>query len=243
MGPIYCSAPPSTEFTLNENRPGRPRRGSSGFPRPPKPSMSERVASNITWHAGEITPAERSRVLKQRGVTVWFTGLSGSGKSTIAVGVEKALLARGHLAYRLDGDNIRHGLNRDLGFSEADRAENIRRIAEVARLFADAGVITLVSFISPYRADREQARRVHEAAGNSFLEVHVDCELSAAESRDPKGLYKNARAGEISQFTGVDAPYEAPLKPDLRVRTDEQTVEQSVAAVLDLLERTGMLRA
>jgi adenylylsulfate kinase len=203
--------------------------------------MPQPASSNITWHQGDITPEDRARVLRQRGATVWFTGLSGSGKSTIAVGVEKVLLSRGHISYRLDGDNIRHGLNGDLGFSAEDRTENIRRIAEVARLFADAGILTLVSFISPYRADRDQARRIHTAAKNTFLEVHVDCDLSSAEKRDPKGLYKKARAGEITQFTGIDAPYEAPLKPDLRVQTDKQSIEQSVAAVLDLFANRGLL--
>jgi adenylylsulfate kinase len=205
--------------------------------------MSNPASTNIKWHIGDITADDRARVLRQRGVTVWFTGLSGSGKSTIAVALEKALLFKGHVAYRLDGDNIRHGLNRDLGFSADDRTENIRRIAEVARLFADAGIITLVSFISPYRADRQQARDIHERAGNAFLEIHVDCDLSAAEQRDPKGLYKKARAGQITQFTGIDAPYEAPEKPDLRVRTDEQTVEQSVNDVVALLLNRNVLGA
>lgn len=178
---------------------------------------------------------------------MWFTGLSGSGKSTIASALEAELLRRGRMAYRLDGDNIRHGLNANLGFSAEDRHENIRRIGEVARLFADAGVIALVSFISPYRADRDNVRRMHERAGAEgegtlpFLEVYVDTPLSLCEQRDPKGLYRRARAGEIKGFTGIDDPYEPPFHPELDLRTAEMSVEACVQACLRALAERGVL--
>lgn len=203
--------------------------------------MTQQKATNITWHEGAVTRAEREKALGQRGVTVWMTGLSASGKSTIAVAVEQVLLRRGRIAYRLDGDNIRHGLNKNLGFSAEDRAENIRRIGEVARLFADAGIIAITSFISPYRADRDGVRRLHAAAGLPFLEVYVDVPLEVAERRDPKGLYKKARAGELKGFTGIDDPYEPPDKPELHLRTDRLSVEESVRAVVQMLESRGLL--
>ncbi|MFP4144289.1 MAG: adenylyl-sulfate kinase [Phycisphaeraceae bacterium] len=203
--------------------------------------MAEPKSTNITWHEGAVTRADRQRVLGQQGATLWLTGLSGSGKSTVAVAVEKALLQRGHAAYRLDGDNVRHGLNANLGFSAEDRAENIRRIGEVARLFADSGMLTLTSFISPYRADRERVRKLHEEAGLAFVEVFIDCPLGEAEKRDPKGLYRKARAGEISQFTGIDAPYEAPERPELHLRTDQCSLEEEVEQVIELLEKRGLL--
>jgi adenylylsulfate kinase len=203
--------------------------------------MAEQKATNITWHEGDITREERQANLGQKGMTLWMTGLSASGKSTIAVALEKVLLARGIHTYRLDGDNIRHGLTKDLGFSAEDRAENIRRIGEVAKLFSDASMITLASFISPYRRDRDLARKLHEDAKLPFLEVYVDCPIDEAEKRDPKGLYKKARAGEVKGFTGIDDPYEPPERPELVLRTDRLTVAQSVAELLALLERHGFL--
>jgi adenylylsulfate kinase len=203
--------------------------------------MAEQKATNITWHEGDVTREERQSNLGQKGVTLWMTGLSASGKSTIAVALEKVLLARGIHAYRLDGDNIRHGLNKNLGFSAEDRAENIRRVGEVAKLFSDASMITVASFISPYRRDRDLARKLHEDAKLPFLEVYVDCPIDEAEKRDPKGLYKKARAGEVKGFTGIDDPYEPPERPELVLRTDRLTVAQSVAELLALLERHGFL--
>jgi bifunctional enzyme CysN/CysC len=192
------------------------------------------MAENVVWHRGAVTSAERLSV----GATVWFTGLSGSGKSSVAVEVERALVASGRPAYLLDGDNLRHGLNADLGFSADDRAENIRRVGEVARLFADAGVVALVPVISPYRADRDRARQVHDAAGLRFVEVFVDTPLEVCESRDPKGLYAKARAGEITGFTGIDDPYEAPAHPDLRLTPDDGDPVVQARLVLAVLDRT-----
>lgn len=198
--------------------------------------MPGQKATNITWHEGDVTREEREANLGQKGATLWMTGLSASGKSTIAVALEKVLLARGKHAYRLDGDNIRFGLNRNLGFSAEDRAENIRRIGEVAKLFSDAGMITLTSFISPYRRDRDLVRKLHEDVKLPFLEVYVDCPIDEAEKRDPKGLYKKARAGELKGFTGVDDPYEAPERPELVLRSDRLSVAESVAELLGMLE-------
>jgi len=203
--------------------------------------VAEHKSTNITWHEGHTTRAEREGLLGQRGVTVWLTGLSGSGKSTIAVAAEQALVQRGHLAYVLDGDNIRHGLNSNLGFSPEDRTENIRRIGEVAKLFPDSGVIVFTSFISPYRADRYAVRAL--MADGDFVEVHVDASLATCEGRDVKGLYKKARAGEIPEFTGISAPYEAPEKPELVLDTNTQTGEESAAAVVGFLEKNGYLGA
>jgi bifunctional enzyme CysN/CysC len=186
--------------------------------------------SNITWHAGAARDARLSQ-----GATVWFTGLSGSGKSTVAAICERALLDSGRPAYLLDGDNLRHGLNGDLGFSADDRSENIRRVGEVARLFADAGVIALVPVISPYRADRERARAAHSEAGLPFVEVFVDTPIEVCESRDPKGLYAKARAGEITGFTGIDDPYEPPSAPELRLTPEDGTPETQAGRVLALL--------
>jgi adenylylsulfate kinase len=205
--------------------------------------MSERKATNITYHAGHITRQERAALLKQKGCTIWFTGLSACGKSTIAVALEQVLIQRGHAAYVLDGDNIRFGLNKNLGFSAADREENIRRIGEVAKLFADAGLITITSFISPYRKDRDGARKLHEEAKLGFIECHVDTPIEICEERDPKGLYKKARAGEIKGFTGIDDPYEAPERPELVVRAGEKSVSECVAQVLEHLEEKGYLSA
>ncbi len=191
-------------------------------------------STNITWHAGNITRGGREQVLQQRGVTVWLTGLSGSGKSSIAVACEAALVSSGRAAYVLDGDNIRHGLNSNLGFSPKDRTENIRRVGEVAKLFTDAGIIVFTAFISPYREDRDAVRKIMDAG--DFVEVTVEASLETRESRDVKGLYKKARCGEIPEFTGISAPYEAPLSPELVVDTNRQTVEESARAVLDYLE-------
>ena len=203
--------------------------------------MAEQKATNITWHDGDVTRAERHGNLAQRGVTVWMTGLSASGKSTIAVALEKVLLARGKHAYRLDGDNIRFGLNKNLGFSAEDRAENIRRIGEVAKLFTDSCCVAITSFISPYRADRDLVRKLHEAGDIPFIEVYVNCPLDEAEKRDPKGLYKKARAGQIKGFTGIDDPYEEPAKAELELRTDTLSVEQSVLKLLEMLEARGII--
>ena len=203
--------------------------------------MSDQKATNITWHGGQIGRADRERVLGQRGATVWLTGLSGSGKSTIAVAVEAELVRRGKLAYVLDGDNVRHGLNKNLGFSPADRTENIRRIAEVARLFTDCGVLAFTSFISPYRADREAARALF--AEGDFVEVYVSADVATCEGRDPKGLYQKARAGQIPEFTGISAPYEEPEAPELVLDTARQSPEESVAALIAYLEGKGYLSA
>jgi adenylylsulfate kinase len=202
--------------------------------------MTKQVATNITWHDGTVTNQERASNLGQKGCTLWMTGLSASGKSTIAVALEQVLLQRGHHAYRLDGDNIRMGLNKNLGFSAEDRAENIRRIGEVAKLFADAGIITVTSFISPYRTDRDLVRKLHEDAKIPFFEVFVDLPIEVAEQRDPKGLYKKARAGQIKGFTGIDDPYEAPAQAELHLRTDKLSVAESVEQLLDLLEERGV---
>ena len=205
--------------------------------------MSEQKATNVHWHGGEINRPERGQLLGHGGATLWFTGLSGSGKSTIAVALEQALYQRGVLVYRLDGDNIRLGINKNLGFSAEDRAENIRRVGEVSKLFVDGGVIVLSSFISPYLVDRQIVRELHEANNMPFIEVFVDCSLEAAEERDPKGLYKKARAGEIKNFTGIDDPYEAPEAPEVHLHTDQQSLEEEVELLLDLLEKQGLVPA
>jgi sulfate adenylyltransferase len=204
-------------------------------------AVTEQKATNVHWHEGEVTRAERNQLLGHKGATIWFTGLSGSGKSTVAVALEKVLWERGYLSYRLDGDNIRLGINKNLGFTAADRTENIRRIGEVAKLFVDSGVIALTSFISPYRADRDVVRKLHADAGIDFIEVHVDLPLAEAEKRDPKGLYKKARAGQIKNFTGIDDPYEAPENPELVLKSHEMSLEAEVQALLDLLEQRGIL--
>jgi adenylylsulfate kinase len=204
--------------------------------------MAEQIATNVTWHGGDVTRDDRNGLLRQKGATIWFTGLSGSGKSTIAVALERALFNMGKLSYRLDGDNVRMGINKNLGFSEADRKENIRRIGEVAKLFGDAGVITLSSFISPYKADRDGVRKLHQEAGLPFVEVYVDCSLAVAEQRDPKGLYKRARAGEIKHFTGIDDPYEPPVDPEIHLHTDSMTLEQEVKTVIDYLLARDIIR-
>ncbi len=204
--------------------------------------MTEQKATNVTWHDGDVSREDRNELLRQQGATIWFTGLSGSGKSTVAVALERALYKMGKLSYRLDGDNVRLGINKNLGFSEEDRKENIRRIGEVAKLFGDAGTISLSSFISPYRADRDEVRTLHEQAGLTFVEVFVDCPLEEAERRDPKGLYKKARAGEIKNFTGIDDPYEAPVEPEIHLQTAEMTVEDEVDLIVRYLIDNKIIR-
>ena len=200
--------------------------------------MAEQKSTNITWHQSEIDQAAREELLKQKGCVIWFTGLSGSGKSTIANQVAVRLHQSGRITYVLDGDNIRHGLNKNLGFSPEDRQENIRRIGEVAKLFADAGLITTTAFISPYRQDRDAVRDI--MSPDRFVEVFVDCPLEVCENRDPKGLYKKARAGELKGFTGIDAPYEAPQSPELVVNTNELDVAGCTEQVIDYLMEHGL---
>lgn len=204
--------------------------------------MADQIKStNITWHHGDINPEDRERLNGHKAAVIWFTGLSGSGKSTLAHAVENALFERQVRTYVLDGDNIRHGLNKDLGFSPEDREENIRRIGEVANLFVQAGVIAMTAFISPYRADRDKARTI--ADEGRFIEVFVKCDLAVCEERDPKGLYKKARAGEIPQFTGISAPYEEPLDAEITVDTGEASLEACTQQILEYLEREGILPA
>jgi len=201
--------------------------------------MTIQKATNITWHHASITRADREKLLNQKGVVIWFTGLSASGKSTIAHTVEEKLFDRGILTYVLDGDNIRHGLNKNLGFSPEDRKENIRRIGEVGKLFADAGIIAMTAFISPYRADRGKARNLHEP--ENFIEVFVDAPLNVLEERDPKGLYKKARAGEIPEFTGISAPYQAPENPEIHLDTSKMNIEECADAVIQYLEEKEII--
>ncbi|KAI1415654.1 adenylylsulfate kinase [Hypoxylon sp. FL1857] len=207
------------------------------------------MATNITWHPS-LTRRERNALRGQKGFTLWFTGLSASGKSTVATALEQHLLHLGLAAYRLDGDNVRFGLNKDLGFSDADRQENIRRIGEVAKLFADSSTIAITSFISPFRADRQLARDLHAAASQGahagdepipFVEVYVDVPIAVAEQRDPKGLYKKARAGEIKEFTGISSPYEAPESPEIVIKTHESSVEECVAQIVKWLEEKELI--
>ena len=203
--------------------------------------MAEQKATNVHRHEGDINSTHRNQLLGQKGATIWFTGLSGSGKSTVAVALENALHKAGRLSYRLDGDNVRLGINKNLGFSAEDRTENIRRIGEIAKLFVDTGVITLSSFVSPYRADRDIVRDLHVEAGMDFIEVFVDVPLDIAESRDPKGLYKKARAGEIKNFTGIDDPYEAPNNAEVVLNSHEMSLDQEVEILLSLLSERGII--
>ena len=201
--------------------------------------MTEIKATNITWHEGHVGREERETLLSQKGALVWLTGLSGSGKSTIAYTLEHALMQEGRLAYVLDGDNIRHGLNKNLGFSPEDRGENIRRIGEVGKLFVDAGMIVITAFISPYAADRQIAREV--VGEGDFFEVFCDAPLAVCEERDPKGLYKKARAGEIKGFTGIDAPYEAPPKPELVIDSSKMSPQEASVAIWGALQKAGKI--
>ena len=191
------------------------------------------TATNLKWHAHSVTKEQRSHNKKQEACIVWFTGLSGAGKSTIACAVEEKLFEMGHHTYLLDGDNVRHGLNQDLGFSDKDRIENIRRIGEVAKLFVDAGIIVLAAFISPFRADRQLVRE--RVTGNEFIEVYIDTPLSACEQRDPKGLYKKARAGEIKNVTGIDSDYQPPKDAEITVKTMESTIEKCAEQIIQYL--------
>jgi len=199
--------------------------------------MAEQKATNIKWHHGKITKEDRVKLLNQKGATIWLTGLSGSGKSTIAVELEHALIENKHQAYILDGDNIRHGLNKNLGFSPEDRTENIRRIGEVARLFTEANIITIAAFVSPYREDRDNVRKL--LGHGEFVEIYVKCSLEVCETRDTKGLYKKARAGEVKDFTGISAPYEEPLNPELTIDSSMLSVEESTRSILNYLEAKG----
>ncbi len=201
--------------------------------------MTQRNATNIVWHEGHVSRERREHILNQKGCLVWLTGLPSAGKSTIAFTVEHALIESGMLAYVLDGDNIRHGLNKNLGFSAEDRAENIRRVGEVGKLFAGAGFVALASFISPYKADRDRVRALMD--DGDFFEVYVDTPLEVCEERDPKGLYKRAREGEISHFTGVSDPYEPPEKPELIIEAAESTPQEAALQVLHMLEARGKI--
>jgi adenylyl-sulfate kinase len=205
----------------------------------------KQVAQNITWHHSQVTRAQREGILNQRGTTIWFTGLPASGKSTTAFATEYALVDRGILTYVLDGDNVRHGLNKDLGFSAEERVQNIRRVAEAAKLLADAGLIVITSLISPFRNERDFARRLHEENGLRFIEVFVDTPLEVCEARDPKKLYAKARRGELKGYTGVDDPYEPPDSPELTVRTTEDTPEEIAEQIIDYLcaTKVAVLRA
>lgn len=200
-------------------------------------SMESKNDTNIVWHSHKITKAQRSALKKQRPCILWFTGLSGSGKSTIANAVEGKLYEMGRHTYLLDGDNIRHGLNKELGFSDADRVENIRRIGEVSKLFVDSGTIVLSAFISPFRSDREKVRELVDE--DEFIEIFVDVPLEVCEARDPKGLYKKARKGEIGDFTGISSPYEAPENPEIRLLAHEKSIEESVEQIIDYLREKG----
>ena len=192
--------------------------------------LSRHISGDVAWHESRVGTAERTQLLRQQPATIWLTGLSGAGKSTIAFELERQLIAAGHLAFVLDGDNVRHGLSRDLGFSHQDRTENIRRVAEVAKLFNDAGVIVVSAFISPYRQDRATARAI--IGTERFVETHLCAAIDVCEGRDPKGLYKKARAGGISEFTGITAPYETPEQAELTIDTGALTIEASVAAIM-----------
>lgn len=201
--------------------------------------MSEQKATNITWHEHHVAKEDRAKLGGHRGAVLWFTGLSACGKSTVANTVDHMLHSRGIRSYVLDGDNVRHGLNKNLGFSAEDRAENIRRIGEVAKLFADAGVLTLTAFISPYKADRDAVRELLD--DGEFIEVYVNASLETCEKRDPKGLYKKARAGEIKGFTGIDDPYEAPESPELTLDADNKSIDDLAGEVVSYLESKGYL--
>lgn len=200
---------------------------------------NDSVSDDSVWHNTTVTHHDRVKLKQQQPVVLWFTGLSGSGKSTVANAVESKLLSLGKHSYLLDGDNVRHGLNKDLGFSDADRIENIRRIGEVAKLFVDSGAIVLTAFISPFISDRQQAREL--LAEKQFLEVFIDTPLEICEQRDPKGLYKKARKGEIKNFTGIDSEYEAPVSPDIHVETANKSIEECAELVVKQLVELGYI--
>ncbi|HTR00313.1 MAG TPA: adenylyl-sulfate kinase [Candidatus Acidoferrum sp.] len=203
--------------------------------------MSIQKSTNVVWQSGRVERRKRQEIFNQQGATLWLTGLSGAGKSTLAFLLEHLLVEQGYKAYVLDGDNVRHGLNSNLGFSAADREENIRRVGEVAKLFADAGMIVLASFISPFRRDRDLVRDIHKAADLNFIEIFIDTPLAVCEQRDPKQLYAKARRGEIKDFTGISSPYEIPEHPELRL-SNGPTPQQQVATVLDYLQQRGIIR-
>lgn len=202
--------------------------------------MAEQKATNIQWHDSDVTKQQRCERMEQKSCILWFTGLSGSGKSTISVALEQYLFEHGNTVYRLDGDNIRHGLNKDLGFSAEDRTENIRRIGEVSKLFVDAGSIVMTAFISPYKADRDSVRALVEAG--EFIEVYVECSLEECENRDVKGLYAKARAGEIPEFTGISAPYEEPVKPEITINSEKSNIEECVEQIATELIKLGIIQ-
>lgn len=202
--------------------------------------MADVKATNIVWHNHKVTPQDRAEKFGHKGATIWLTGLSGSGKSTLASALDEVLWNRGIRSYVLDGDNIRFGLNKNLGFSPEDRTENIRRIGEVAKLFTEAGVVNVTAFISPYRADRDQARAAQ--GEGDFIEVWVKASVEECERRDTKGLYAKARAGQIPEFTGISAPYEEPLKPEVVVETEGQSIEESLAVIVAYLEEKGYIK-
>ena len=203
--------------------------------------MAQIKATNIVWHEGHVGREQRENLLSQKGALVWLTGLPSSGKSTIAYTVEHALVERRHMSYVLDGDNIRHGLNKNLGFSAEDRTENIRRIGEVGKLFVDAGLVTITSFVSPYREDRDAVRELMD--DGDFLEVYINTPLELCEERDPKGLYKKARDGEIPNFTGISDPYEAPSTPELEILTADCTPQEAAIQIIQLLEQRDKIPA
>lgn len=189
-------------------------------------------ATNVVWHDTSVKREDREKILKQKGILLWFTGLSGSGKSTVAVMLEQRLHDKGKLTYLLDGDNVRHGLNKDLGFSSTDRIENIRRIAELSKLFVDAGIITIATFISPFIEEREKVKKL---LGEDFREIYVNCPLEICETRDPKGIYKKARQGTIKDFTGIDSPYQEPINPDITIHTNENSLEECTSQIINYL--------
>lgn len=201
--------------------------------------MSFNKDANVVWHNTSVDRQKREELLKQKGLLIWFTGLSGAGKSTIANALDIKLYANSYLTYMLDGDNLRHGLNANLGFSAEDRIENIRRVKEVAALFVDAGVITLATFISPFRADRQGIR---DLMGDRFIEIFIDCDIEVCEERDPKGLYKKARGGLIKDFTGIDSPYEKPDNPEITIHSHKNTIDECVDNIMDYLKERGFLR-
>ncbi|WP_238753262.1 adenylyl-sulfate kinase [Rubinisphaera margarita] len=203
--------------------------------------MTEQKATNVTWHDHTVSKAERQKLMGHKSAVLWFTGLSGAGKSTVANTVDHLLHSKGIHTYVLDGDNVRMGLNKNLGFSAEDRAENIRRIGEVAKLFCHSGVFVLTAFISPYRADRDKAREILDQG--EFIEVYVNASLETCEGRDPKGLYKKARAGEIKGFTGIDDPYEEPANPEIVLNSDNKSIDELAQEVVDYLEKNGYLSA
>jgi len=200
--------------------------------------MENKKSTNIRWQETKIKRKDREKLVKQKGVVLWFTGLSGSGKSTVASMLEGELHKKGYITYLLDGDNLRYGLNSDLGFTSLDRSENIRRVSEVAKLFVDAGIITITTFISPFKNDRNNVRKL---LGEDFIEVYVDCPIEECEKRDPKGLYKKARGGSIKNFTGIDSTYEIPENPEIAIKTYEITKEQCVKDIMDYLEKNKII--